>query len=162
MEYENIKKLIEDIGNSKLSSISIDFPDGTKISMTKDPVVSNSQPKVVGEESLGDPQNNVGTDELRHPNVGNDAPVVPNIKPNENIKIVTSPMVGTFYSKPSPKEKSYVEVGKEVSIGDTLCIIEAMKLMNEIESEYSGKIVKVLVEDGKSVEYGTPLFEIEV
>lgn len=153
MEYENIKKLIEDIGNSKLSSISIDFPDGTKISMTKDPVVSNSQPKVVGEESLGDPQNNVGADESRHPQTE---------EPNENIKIVTSPMVGTFYSKPSPKEKSYVEVGKEVSIGDTLCIIEAMKLMNEIESEYSGKIVKVLVEDGKSVEYGTPLFEIEV
>lgn len=154
MEYENIKKLIEDIGNSKLSSISIDFPDGTKISMTK--------------------SENVGTTETcTQNNVGNDAPVVPKTthekrddhpqdQQNENIKVVTSPMVGTFYSKPSPKEKSFVEAGKTVAVGDTLCIIEAMKLMNEIESEYAGKIVKVLVEDGKAVEYGTPLFEIEV
>lgn len=152
MEYENIKKLIEDIGNSKLSSISIDFPDGTKISMTKSENVGNDA-LVVPNANQSKKLENVGADESRRPQTE---------EPNENIKIVTSPMVGTFYSKPSPKEKSYVEVGKEVSIGDTLCIIEAMKLMNEIESEYSGKIVKVLVEDGKSVEYGTPLFEIEV
>ena len=69
-------------------------------------------------------------------------------------------MVGTFYLKPSPTSNAYVEVGKEVKKGDTLCIIEAMKLMNEIESDYNGKIEKILVEDGQPVEYGTPLFEI--
>ena len=79
---------------------------------------------------------------------------------NEKNNIVKSPMVGTFYLKPSPTSNAYVEVGKEVKKGDTLCIIEAMKLMNEIESDYNGKIEKILVEDGQPVEYGTPLFEI--
>ena len=74
--------------------------------------------------------------------------------------IVKSPMVGTFYLKPSPTSESYVEVGKNVKKGDTLCIIEAMKLMNEIESEYEGKIVEILVKDGETVDYGKPLFRI--
>ena len=80
-------------------------------------------------------------------------------KPSGNI--VKSPMVGTFYLKPSPTSEPYVEIGKTVQKGDTLCIIEAMKLMNEIESEYQGKIKEILVEDGKPVEYGTELFIIE-
>ena len=79
----------------------------------------------------------------------------------EKSNIIKSPMVGIFYSKPSPNEKNYVEKNMEVKKGDTLCIIEAMKLMNEIESEYSGKIKKIYVKDGSPVEYGTPLFEIE-
>ena len=70
-------------------------------------------------------------------------------------------MVGTFYLKPSPTSEPFVEIGKDVKKGDTLCIIEAMKLMNEIESEYAGKIDEILVEDGKPVEYGTPLFRIK-
>ena len=70
-------------------------------------------------------------------------------------------MVGTFYIKPSPTAECYVEVGKEVQKGDVLCIIEAMKLMNEIESEYTGKVVEILVKDGDMVEYGTPLFRIK-
>ena len=70
-------------------------------------------------------------------------------------------MVGTFYSKPSPTSEPYVEVGKRVNKGDTVCIVEAMKLMNEIESEFSGEIVEVFLEDGKPVEYGTPLFRIK-
>ena len=70
-------------------------------------------------------------------------------------------MVGTFYLKPSPTSNPYVEIGKEIKIGDTLCIIEAMKLMNEIESEYSGKVKEILVQDGEPVEFGTELFVIE-
>ena len=70
-------------------------------------------------------------------------------------------MVGTFYLKPSPTAAPFVEVGKTVKTGDTLCIIEAMKLMNEIEAEYDGKIAKILVKDGEPVEYGTPIFEME-
>ena len=81
-------------------------------------------------------------------------------KEEANYNIVKSPMVGTFYLKPSPTANASVEVGKTVKKGETLCIIEAMKLMNEIESDYSGKIIKILVEDGQPVEYGTPLFEI--
>jgi acetyl-CoA carboxylase biotin carboxyl carrier protein len=79
----------------------------------------------------------------------------------DNIKVVTSPMVGTFYRSPSPEAASFVEVGSVVKPAQTLCIIEAMKLMNEIESEFGGKIVSILVENGQPVEYGEPLFHIE-
>ena len=74
---------------------------------------------------------------------------------------VKSPLVGTFYSSPSPDEPPFVLVGQQVKEGDTLCIIEAMKIMNEIESEFDGTITKVLAENGQAVEYGQPLFIIE-
>lgn len=152
MEYEKIKQLIDDMGNSKLSSISIDFPDGTKISMAKEEkiVVTQAQENIVKQEVAQEASSESSQENQQQEKV------------NENIKTVKSPMVGTFYSKPSPTADAYVELGKEVKKGDTLCIIEAMKLMNEIESEYTGKIVKILIEDGKTVEYGTPLFEIEI
>lgn len=76
-------------------------------------------------------------------------------------KAQKSPMVGTFYCSPSPSAPPFVEVGKTVNVGDTLCIIEAMKLMNEIEAEKSGVIKEILVENGQPVEYGEPLFIIE-
>ena len=76
-------------------------------------------------------------------------------------EIVKSPMVGTFYSKPSPDANSYVEIGQKVKKGDVLCIVEAMKLMNEIESEFDGEIKEILVQDGEAVEYGKPLFKIK-
>ena len=75
--------------------------------------------------------------------------------------IVKSPMVGTFYRSPSPGSKAFVELGQAVKPGDTLCIIEAMKLLNEIEADKSGTIKAVLVENGQPVEYGQPLFVIE-
>ena len=142
MEYEKIKQLIEDMGNSKLEKLDIDFPDGTKISMTKE----KKQDKVVIQNET----------------------VIEKIEESTKIEsqeiegnIVKSPMVGTFYLKPSPTSNPYVEVGKDVKTGDTLFIIEAMKLMNEIESEFSGKITKIFVKDGETVEYGTKLFEIK-
>ncbi len=140
MEYEKIKQLINDMGNSNLSSIDINFPDGTKISMKKE----NNQEKVVINNAVTKAEE-----------------VVTKKEENENAKIVKSPMVGTFYIKPSPTSNPYVEIGKDVKKGDTLCIIEAMKLMNEIESEFSGKITEILVKDGEPVEYGTELFKIE-
>ena len=143
MEYDKIKKLMDDMGNSKLTSIDIDFPDGTKISMKKDAV----QEKIVVTETVKD---------VAEKEEGETSKIS---KPSGNI--VKSPMVGTFYLKPSPTSEPYVEIGKDVKKGDTLCIIEAMKLMNEIESEYQGKIKEILVEDGKPVEYGTELFIIE-
>jgi len=78
-----------------------------------------------------------------------------------DLHVVESPMVGTFYRAPSPDAPSYVEVGDEVRVGQTLCILEAMKLMNELESEVSGTVRKILAENGDPVEYGQPLFEIE-
>ena len=74
--------------------------------------------------------------------------------------VVRSPMVGTFYRAPSPGAKTFVEVGQSVAVGDTLCIIEAMKLLNEIESDQGGVVKAILVENGQPVEYGEPLFVI--
>ncbi|MBU6153491.1 MAG: acetyl-CoA carboxylase biotin carboxyl carrier protein [Bdellovibrionales bacterium] len=76
-------------------------------------------------------------------------------------KKVLSPFVGTFYRSPSPTAPPYVEIGKRVSPGDSLCIIEAMKLMNAIEADFAGKIVQILVENGQPVEFGEPLFVID-
>jgi acetyl-CoA carboxylase biotin carboxyl carrier protein len=74
--------------------------------------------------------------------------------------VVKSPMVGTFYRSPSPGAKAFVEVGQTVKVGETLCIIEAMKLLNEIEADVAGEVKEVLVENGQPVEYGQPLFVI--
>src|SRR6476660_809477 len=82
---------------------------------------------------------------------------------DENSKYITikSPIIGTFYRKPSPDKPVFVEVGSSISKGDVLCVIEAMKLFNEIESEYSGKIVKILVDDMSPVEFDQPLFLVD-
>jgi acetyl-CoA carboxylase biotin carboxyl carrier protein len=77
------------------------------------------------------------------------------------IVFVTSPFVGTFYRAPSPDAEMFVEVGQAVKVGESLCIVEAMKLMNEIESEYEGTVVEILVENGTSVEFGQKLFKIK-
>lgn len=80
---------------------------------------------------------------------------------DSNLVDITSPMVGTFYRAPAPDAPSYVDVGSSVSPGDTVCIIEAMKLMNELEAEVSGRVVEVCVENAQPVEYGQVLFRIE-
>ncbi len=144
MEYEKIKQLMDDMGSSKLTSIDIDFPDGTKISMKRD---VKQETIVVDQKVKKDEQ-----EEQERVNIQD--------KKQEG-NIVKSPMVGTFYTKPSPASENYVEIGKTVKKGDILCIIEAMKLMNEIESEFSGEVIEILVKDGDTVEYGTPLFRIK-
>lgn len=79
-----------------------------------------------------------------------------------NLKQITSPMVGTFYRAPAPGAEPFVEEGQAVSAGQTVCIVEAMKLMNEIGSDYSGVVRKILIENAQPVEYGQPLFLVEV
>lgn len=143
MEYDKIKQLMEDMSNSKLSAIEIDFPDGTKVSMKKE-LLNNTITA------------NIPTEKIENTNK---TEVIEGKERKGNI--VKSPMVGTFYLKPSPTSTPYVEIGKTVKKNDTLCIIEAMKLMNEIESEYDGKITEIYVKDGEPVEYGTELFCIE-
>jgi acetyl-CoA carboxylase biotin carboxyl carrier protein len=90
------------------------------------------------------------------------APPLPEPKAEKKTHEITSPIVGTFYRAPAPDADSYVQVGQEVHAGTALCIIEAMKLMNEIESDVAGKIVKIHVENGQPVEYNQPLFSIEL
>lgn len=142
MEYEKIKQLIEEMGNSKLTEVDIEFPDGTKISMKKDRI-QETVVQAVQDTPIMIPNTTI---EVQKEKKGN---------------IIKSPMVGTFYLKPSPAAEPYIEIGKEVKKGDVLCVIEAMKLMNEIEAEYTGKVTEILVKDGEAVEYGTPLLRIE-
>ncbi len=146
MEYEKIKQLMDDMGNSKLSSIDIEFPDGVKIKMEKkDNTIIKEITNVKNNESndlAGEKNNEEANTEVKE------------------VNIVKSPMVGTFYLKPSPTSEPYVEVGSQVNKGDILCIIEAMKLMNEIESEFDGEVAEIYVKDGEPVEYGKPLFRI--
>ena len=152
MEYNEIKKLMDDMGNSKLTELEIEFPDGIKISMKKDDAKKLSAPTTVVVPQAQPPMNIVQAQ----------APV---LRKNEQVKaeenVVKSPMVGTFYSKSSPTADCFVKIGSKVKKGDTLCIIEAMKLMNEIESEFDGEVVDILVNDEDMVEYGQPLFVIK-
>jgi len=91
------------------------------------------------------------------------APVAaPPPEPEERLHMVPSPIVGTFYESPSPGAPPFVKVGDQVSAGQVLCIVEAMKLMNEIESDVSGEIVKLMAKNGQPIEYGQPLFAIRV
>jgi acetyl-CoA carboxylase biotin carboxyl carrier protein len=91
---------------------------------------------------------------------GGHAPAAPEGRPTEDLHLVKSPIVGTFYGSPSPGADAFVKVGAFVESGQTLCIVEAMKLMNEIESDASGEVIRIFVENGQPVEYGQPLFGI--
>lgn len=151
MEYKEIKQLMEDMENSSLSSLDISLPDGTKISIQKENNEETKNYTVQSSKTVKIKNNEKEEQKIFESKTSN----------NENKKIVKAPMVGTFYLKPSPTSEAYVEIGKTVKKGDTLCIIEAMKLMNEIESEFDGKIIEICVKDGEAVEYGKPLFVIE-
>ena len=141
MQYDEIKRIIDDVGNSNIDDISLEFPDGLKINIKK-----NSKQSGIAENQM----------------ITTNAPVtkVEN-KIEENYRIITSPVVGTFYSKPSSSANPYVKVGQMVKKGDVHCVIEAMKLMNEIESKCSGEIIEILVKDEDMVDYGKPLFKIK-
>ena len=140
MEYKEIKKLIDDMGVANIDELEIEFPEGMKISMKK------NTDKEVFTRNIN---RQVCTD-LKEQQ-----------KYEENFKVVKSPMVGTFYSKPSPDKDNFVKVGDIIKKGQVICIVEAMKLMNEIESEFDGEIVEICVNDGDVVEYGMPLFKIK-
>mgnify|MGYP005778869321 CR=1 FL=1 len=150
MNYEEIKKIINDMEDSKIDELSIEFPDGLKISMKKNkaPAVPAQVQENVQYEALSEKKIEKVSEEKKE-------------EVAEEYKIVKSPMVGTFYSKSSPKAKPYVEVGSKVKKGDILCIVEAMKLMNEIESEFDGEVAEICVKDGEMVDYGKPLFKLK-
>ena len=89
------------------------------------------------------------------------APVEAAAKPRANEHVVTAPMVGTFYAAPTPGAKAFVDIGDEVKVGQVLCIIEAMKMMNQIEADKGGKVTSIMAQNGDPVEFGQPLFVIE-
>ena len=83
------------------------------------------------------------------------------LKEQKNLVEIVSPMVGTFYAAPSPESEPYLQEGQQVNVGDVVCIVEAMKVMNEIKAEVSGQVMEILVENGQPVEYGQPLFRLK-
>lgn len=146
MEYDKIKQLMEDMGKSNIEELEIEFPEGMKISMKKNVAVASTQ-QVVAQQPINIPV------------IQTTQPVEE--EPKEEYKEIKSPMVGTFYSKPSPDKEAFVKIGDKVKKGQVVCIIEAMKLMNEIEAEFDGEVVEVCLNDGDAVEYGKPLFKLK-
>lgn len=162
MELKEIRQLIKIVEGSNISEFQLE-EDGMKLSIKKElksgnGAVQDTTIQMIPTAVAAQPPAPVAE-------VPAAAPVVETAAaeaaPAANIHEVRSPMVGTFYRAPSPDADPYVEVGDSVSVGQTLCIVEAMKLMNEIESEVSGKIVKILVENAQPVEYNQVLFLIE-
>jgi len=152
VDIRKVKKLIELLEESGISEIEIsEGEESVRISRYPQPGTVN----VAAAPMAFAPQ--VAAAAPVAPAAGT-APALP---PASRGQQVTAPMVGTFYSGPAPGAKSFVEVGSEVKAGDTLCVIEAMKMMNQIESEFAGRVVSVLVENGNPVEFGQPLFVIE-
>lgn len=155
MNLKELKELIEMLKNTDISEIEIDR-SGVKVrvrrggDVTYHPILPRMEypPASITAPAVATAEQSAA------------AAPAPAAAPSNQIK-VTSPIVGTFYRSSSPDKPSYVEVGDVVKKGQVLCIIEAMKLMNEIESESAGKIVQALTENGQSVEYGQPLFVIE-
>ena len=157
MDLDLIKKLIKIVDTSNVTDLEIE-ENGLKIKIAKkirsSQAISQSQIPVVSVQPVIQPAAS-GVEETSKQK----AEVEPIAA---NLHEIRSPIVGTFYRAPAPDADSYVQVGSTVSPGSVLCIVEAMKLMNEIESDVNGKIVKILVENGKPVEYNQPLFLIEL
>ena len=164
MDYEEIKKLIDDMGNAKIDELEIEFPEGMKISMKKNTekeiVVTNGAQMQANAISTT-PTTNVVLNNQNNAEVPINETTGNKNAQEENYKIIKSPMVGTFYSRPAPNKEAFAKAGDTVKKGQVICIVEAMKLMNEIESEFDGEIVEICVKDGDIVEYGQPLFKIK-
>ncbi|MEX0686081.1 MAG: acetyl-CoA carboxylase biotin carboxyl carrier protein [Balneolales bacterium] len=164
MDLKIIKNLLNLISESDVNEVSIEEGD-FKIKVKKKPDEVKSQnvpmylPSPKGYEAQVTPSHAIQKEETTHASEGESASV-PEATSSGSVTM-NSPIVGTFYSSSSPEAAPYIKVGDVVKKGDTLCIIEAMKIMNEIEAETSGKIIKILAEDAQPVEFDQPLFIIE-
>lgn len=150
MDIRKIKKLIELLQESDVSEIEItEGEEAVRIARHSDQpqqVVQYAQPMQMPQQAPAQAPAAASAPE---------APAVP------EGKLIRSPMVGTFYTSPSPEADNFVKVGDTIKAGDTVCIIEAMKMFNRIEAEFGGKIKEILVENGEPVEYDEPLFVVE-
>lgn len=154
MDFKQIQDLIKSINKSNISELTIEQKDfKITIRQKEDKVVTVAAPVAPVMQAVQPVP--VATAAPAQAPVA-DKPAAPS--KDENLVTIKSPMIGTFYRRPSPDKPLFVEVGDDVQVGSVVCIIEAMKLFNEIESEVSGKIVKILVEDATPVEYDQPLF----
>lgn len=153
MDLRKLKTLIDLVSESNVSELEITEADG-KVRIVK----AGAQPVVYAQPMPAPAAATVAAAAAPAPGAAAPAPAE---APAETGHVVKSPMVGTFYRASSPGAKSFAEVGDVVKAGQPVCIIEAMKIMNEIESDVDGTITKILVENGQPVEYGQPLFIVE-
>lgn len=159
MDLRKLKKLIDLVEESGITELEVTEGE-EKVRIAKNPNVA-AQPAymvapaapLAGAGSVAARKKSVDLDDLEEEDEDDDSD-------DEKGHVVKSPMVGTFYRSASPGSDAFVEVGSTVKVGDTLCIVEAMKLLNEIESDCAGTIKKILVDNGQPVEYGEPLFII--
>ena len=150
MDIRKVKKLIEMLENSSLEEIEIQEGEESVRLVKSNGNISN----ISSAQSIAVPQTSTAV----APEEENQSEKV-NLESEEG-NFITSPMVGTFYASASPGTKPFINVGDLVAEGDVVCIVEAMKMMNEIKSEFSGKVVSIKVENSEPVEYGQALFEI--
>jgi acetyl-CoA carboxylase biotin carboxyl carrier protein len=154
MDIRKVKKLIELLEESGIAELEISEGEES-VRISRHPRMSMSAPPMAGP--------------LPNQQMPPPAPAAParpataagEHKPRNDDQTITSPMVGTYYSASAPGAKSFVEVGQEIKIGQILCIIEAMKMMNQIESDKAGRVTAILAKNGEPVEFGQPLFIIE-
>ena len=158
MDYKDIKKLMDDMGNSKLDSLEIEFPEGIKIKMKKNMAKEVIIPEIRGNVIEASAPMTVPAVK---PKIENSVVKVEKEDKEENYKVIKAPMVGTFYASSAPDKEPFVKVGDKVHKGQVVCIVEAMKLMNEIESEFDGEVVEICVKNEEVVDYGKPLFKLK-
>ena len=148
MELDDLKELITFLKNTDITEVSIET-EGTKVRLKREHLMTKA-PKAAAAPMQTETKE-------EHPHV----PAHADEDESHRLITITAPLVGTFYRSPSPEAAAFVEVGDHVKKGQVICIIEAMKLMNEIESEADGIVSRVLVENSQPVEYGEPLFLLE-
>jgi acetyl-CoA carboxylase biotin carboxyl carrier protein len=160
LKVQEIREIIKLVDQSSINEFTYET-NGTKVSMKKsaEQVVVPSKAAIQVEKEVRTVAEPTTSQPVRQEVVETEAPVQENAV-NYDVEI-TSPMVGTFYSAPNPESDPFVSVGTSVSKDTVVCIVEAMKLFNEIEAEVTGEIVEILVENGELVEYGQPLFRVK-
>lgn len=160
MDIKEIQSLIKFVAKSGASEVKLEMED-FKITIRTGPAGSSTPETTIVQQI---PMAQAPVAPVAQAPVAQEAPAPAQEAPKaEDSKYITikSPIIGTFYRKPSPDKPSFVEVGSTIKQGDVLCVIEAMKLFNDIESEVSGKIVKILVDDSSPVEFDQPLFLVD-
>lgn len=160
MDFNGIGELIDKVNSTDIAYFEYKTNDG-HIKMDKSLMRNISSGTIKTEESVYEASKEAKSNDIIVNVESEISKVEKSIEVDEDLKIITSPMVGTFYSTPSPENPAFVKVGDNVGVGNVLCIIEAMKLMNEIESDVHGVVKQILVKDGDMVEYGQPLFKIK-
>jgi acetyl-CoA carboxylase biotin carboxyl carrier protein len=160
MEFKQIQELIKLVNDSNIGEVTVEQKDFKITIKQKEQQVT----QVISAPMPQAPMYQMQQPQMQAPPQSQATPVAapaaPAAVPSNTITI-KSPMIGTFYRRPSPDKPYFVEVGDEISVGAVVCIIEAMKLFNEIESEVNGKVIKILVDDASPVEYDQPLYLVE-